>query len=86
MKCVQNLRVDFSTCPKECEGMDVISYDKEEIDSKLTKTLSKNGIQFNKNPKLKRHISKLSDEYNIYKEKYNFPKEYKGDFVSLNEL
>ena len=58
--------------------MEVISYDKEEIDSKLTNTLSKNGIKFDKNPILTRQVSKLSDQYNRYKEKYNFTEEYKG--------
>ena len=58
--------------------MEVISYDREEIDSMLSKTLSKNGIKFDKNPQLTRQVSKLSDQYNKYKEKYNFTEEYKG--------
>ena len=58
--------------------MEVISYDREEIDSMLSKTLSKNGIKFDKNPILTRQVSKLSDQYNRYKEKYNFTEEYKG--------
>ena len=51
--------------------MDVISYDKEEIDSDFIR-------KFKKNPQLTRYISKLSDQYNKYKGKYVFPTKYKG--------
>ena len=51
--------------------MDVISYDKEEIDSEFMK-------KFKKNPQLTKYISKLSDQYNGYKGKYIFPTKYKG--------
>ena len=40
--------------------MDVISYDKEEIDSEFIR-------KFKKNPKLIKYISKLSDQYSKYK-------------------
>ena len=78
LNCSKSLKVDFSECFNKCEGMEVISYDREEIDSMLSKTLSKNGIKFDKNPILTRQVSKLSDQYNRYKEKYNFTEEYKG--------
>ena len=80
---MQNLEVDFSKCSDKCEGMDVISYDQVETDTKIDKKLSmvlellgKSG--FDKNPKLTRYISKLSDQYDRYKETYNFPTKYKG--------
>ena len=57
--------------------MDIISYNREEIDSKLAKTLSYK-LGFDKNPTLTRYISKLSNQYNSYKERYVFPTIYKG--------
>ena len=56
--------------------MDIISYNKEEIDSKLQTWQLKQG--FDKNPTLTRYISKLSDQYNKYKLSYKFPTKYKG--------
>ena len=62
--------------------MDIISYNQFEIDSNLNKFLSRSG--FDKNPKMTRYISKLSDQYEIYKESYNFPtirEKYKGEYL-----
>ena len=65
--------------------MDIISYNKEEIESKMAKMISATFKQlfkefhFDKNPTLTEHISKLSDQYNKYKESYNFPTKYKGN-------
>ena len=56
--------------------MDIISYNQFEIDSNLNKFLSRSG--FDKNPKMTRYISKLSDQYDRYKESYNFPTKYMG--------
>ena len=83
LKCVQNIDYDFSKCSDKCEGMDVISYNENEIDSKMTRSMSKLYKRFyktalDKNPTLTRYISKLSDKYNKYKETYNFPTKYKG--------
>ena len=55
--------------------MDVISYDKEEIDSEFIR-------KFQKNPQLTKYISKLADQYNKYKGKYVFPTKYKGIYSS----
>ena len=65
--------------------MDIISYDKEEIDSELTKILNKNdpNLKYYKNKKLTRYISKLSDQYNQYKETYKFPSKVKGKEKSI---
>ena len=63
--------------------MDIISYNQFEIDSKMARSMSKlykrfYKTAFDKNPKLTRYISKLSDQYDRYKETYNFPTKYKG--------
>ena len=65
--------------------MDIISYDKEEIDSKIARTLFYQ-LGFDKNPTLTRYISKLSNQYNNYKERYVFPTIYNGknNFSELN--
>ena len=62
--------------------MDIISYNQFEIDSNLNKFLRRSG--FDKNPKLTRYISKLFDQYDRYKESYNFPtirEKYKGEYL-----
>ena len=76
LKCIQNSKVDFSKCSDKCEGMDVISYDKEEIDSEFIR-------KSKKNLQLTKYISKLSDQYNKYKGKYVFPSKYKGNYNSI---
>ena len=63
--------------------MDVISYNENEIDSKMARSVSNLYKKFykkafDKNPTLTRYISKLSDIYVKYKETYNFPTKYKG--------
>ena len=83
LKCAQNLEVDLSKCSDKCEGMDVISYNQFETDTKIDRKLSMllelhKQSGFDKNPKLTRYISKLSDQYDRYKETYNFPTKYKG--------
>ena len=52
--------------------MDIISYNQIEMDSKISK------FDFDKNPKLTKYISKLSDYYNKYIGKYEFPRKYEG--------
>ena len=56
--------------------MDIISYNQFEIDSYLNRLLIKSG--FDKNAKLTRYISKITVQYDRYKESYNFPTKYKG--------
>ena len=64
--------------------MDVISYNQVEIDLKVSGKIFKGyelvyqKINFDKNPQLTRYISKLSDQYNKYKEIFIFPTKYKG--------
>ena len=67
--------------------MDVISYDKDEVDSKLASQISvsfdkirflRGKFDFVKNPTLDRQIIKLSDQYKKYKETYKFPTKFKG--------
>ena len=70
--------------------MDIISYDKEELENRFTKRFSKLLVQrfnepgFEKNPALTRYISKLSEQYNRYKETYKFPTKFKGITHSNN--
>ena len=82
-KCYKNLRVDFSKCFKKCEGMDIISYNKEELNSNLAMTVSKlhkerYNSEFFINPALTRYISKLRSQYDSFKGTYKFPSKYKG--------
>ena len=63
--------------------MDIITYDTEEIDSKLTRRFSTlleelNKPGFDNNIKLTKYILKLSDQYNRYIETFNFSRKYKG--------
>ena len=64
--------------------MDIISYNTEEVESKMARKLSASfellsvKFQFDKNPTLTKKISKLSDQYNKYKGVYKFPSKYKG--------
>ena len=80
---MKNINIDFSKCSDKCEGMDIITYDQIEIDSKMARAFSKLyskefKSRFEKNPTLTRYISKLSDQYNKYKETYGFSTKYKG--------
>ena len=59
--------------------MDVISYNKIEIDSEFIAMFEeKFKKKLKKNLLLTRYISKLSVQYNEYKGKYIFPTKYKG--------
>ena len=86
MNCREALRADFSKCFKKCEGMDIISYNKEEIDSKMTGILSKvhkllfiSG--FDKDPTFTKYVSRLSNQYDKYKETYDFPSKFEGKTI-----
>ena len=85
LKCMKTLNVDFSQCYNRCEGMEIISYNQLEVDSMMAKTLSKlNQYLFNsKKPTLTKHILKLSNQYNRYKETYDFPSKYNGNYLSV---
>ena len=83
------MTVDFSQCLYKCEGMDVISYDKIEVNSELTRyltQLSETKIddqnffnRFEPNLNLNKKISRLSDQYNKYKTFSVFPTNLKGN-------
>ena len=60
-----------------CEGMDIISYADEEVDSEREREISKI-LRKQKNPELMMTIKKLSDQYSNYKESYNFPSNFKS--------
>ena len=60
-----------------CEGLDIISYFGEEVDSKRERAISKL-LGSQKNPKLMIAIKKLSEQYSNHKESYNFPSKFKG--------
>ena len=65
-----------------CEGLDIISYFGEEVDSEREREIS-NWLRKPKNPELMMTIKKLSDQYNNYKESYNFPSNFKS-ILSIN--
>ena len=54
---MRNAKVDFSMCFAKCEGMDIISYNSEDL---------------SKNQRSVRNIRKLSHMYNKYKGTYQF--------------
>ena len=60
-----------------CEGLDIISYFGEEVDSERERDISKI-LKKQKNPELMMTIKKLSYQYNNYKESYNFPSNFKS--------
>ena len=65
--------------------MDVISYNEYEVDSELTRYISKLAghakfTKYEANPKLHKHISKLSKKYKEYKGAYEFSPEFKAKF------
>ena len=94
--CVKNLKVNFSKCFYKCDGMDVISYDKIEINSEMARyltQLSKTKIlnndffhKFDANSKLNKRISSLSDQYNNYKTFPKFPTKLRGKKIIQNSL
>ena len=60
-----------------CEGLDIISYFGEEVDSEREREISKK-LKKQKNPELMMTIKKLSYQYNNHKESYNFPSNFKS--------
>ena len=89
--CVSNVTIDSSRCPKNCEGMEIISYDQDEMDSKLLQLLSKLSVdryksKFEKDPIIAKKVSKLSDQYSSYKESYNFPTNMKSISISTTHF
>ena len=69
--------IDFSICLAKCEGIDIISFNDKEVDSRRERKLSELS-GFDKNPKLSRTIKKLTDQYNKYKGSFNFPTKFKS--------
>ena len=85
IQCVKETKVDISECYIKCEGMDVISYNEYEVDSELTRYISKLAghakfTKYEANPQLHKHISKLSKKYKEYKGAYEFSPEFKAKF------
>ena len=64
MNCVRTQSFDLSGCSKSCEGMNVLSYDVQEL-----RDLEKMRI-----------ITKLSDQYNNHKLAFDFPTKFKSKF------
>ena len=66
----------------KCEGMNIISYNYHELDSELTRYISKlsGHVKFRKyevNPRWEKHMSSYSKKYQKYKGVYEFPAEFK---------
>ena len=88
LQCVNGTKVDDSECYNKCEGMNVISYNEYEVDSELTRHISKLSghakiSKYVANPKLNNHISKLSKIYREYKGAYEFSAEFQDKLDSL---
>ena len=64
--CIKNITVDYSDCLPKCSGMDVVSFDKNDLILKL----GLGGIQYDwsKDLDLEKEISQYSDRYQNYKE------------------
>ena len=83
INCAANIKVDTSGCPNKCEGMDIISYNEIELDSKLTRRITslslKNDLsRFQMDPNLDKSIIKLTKQYANYKNSYNFSSEFRS--------
>ena len=81
LNCVKKLTVDFSYCQYKCEGIDIISYTDFEVNSKWDSF-------YPKVHKLNKNILKLSDQYNKFKEAYDFPSKFKsmGLYFTYNQF
>ena len=53
--CVENIKVDYSMCTNKCEGLEIISYDELDVDSKWTRSLTKI-LKIEKDPKFARNM------------------------------
>ena len=84
VNCASNFTNIPYDCYGKCEGMDIISYDVLEIAPKMATALSRLyedrfTSKFDQNPALTKYISKLAEQYNKYKEAYNFPTKVKSN-------
>ena len=59
------MSVDYSSCYYKCEGVDIIGYDEKDKKNRMTTE----------------EIEKLFEQYNKYKEVFNFPTKYKGKIL-----
>ena len=65
------MTVDFSNCQYKCEGIDIISYTEFEVNPKWDSF-------YPEVHSLNKNILKLSDQYNRFKEAYDFPSKFKS--------
>ena len=69
LKCTRSLNIDNKGCSKKCEGLNIVSYNLQILETELTKS------------KKTRFFSKLADQYNKYKGKYEFPSKFKSTYL-----
>ena len=85
LKCTRSQNVKQTGCFKSCQGMNVVSYNIQEMEPKWIKDLKGPSIitntRFLNNPKKTKMISKLSAQYNSFKKTYNFPTKYKSKLL-----
>ena len=84
LKCTRTRRQEKHECLTNCQGMNIVSYNVQELEPKWTKNLKRPSsilkTKFLNNPKQTKFILKLSDEYNKFKKSYNFPTKYNSKF------
>ena len=91
INCMKNIEIDYSECSEKCQGLDIISFEKMKHLKWKRYINSKRDIEFDSNPELTRYISKLSDQYNQYKDSFkSFPLQHKSihlnDFFSFSKF
>ena len=75
LNCVRTLNIDTSICSKECEGLNIVSYDVHELEPEWIIFHKRARTRSYKKTKL---ISTLSDQYNTFKGSFKFPSKYKS--------
>ena len=66
----------------KCEGVDIIGYTENDVDSDWNKIVLKEW-GYDSNPKTTRDLAILSEQYNKFKQVYEFPMTYKGNFFFI---
>ena len=82
LNCVRHLRIESLSCLSKCEGVDIIGYTENDVDSDWNKIVLKEW-GYDSNLKTTRDLAILSEQYNKFKQVYEFPMTYKGNFFFI---
>ena len=82
LKCVRDVKIESSSCLNKCEGVEIIGYTETDMDSDWNKIVFKKW-GYDSNPKNTRDLAILSEQYNKFKQVYEFPMTYKGNFFFI---